>query len=429
MNCSHFKRSILTPIRENLWLFAVTAAFLLPAPVQSIDVEATSSLSGRVLDLKGDPVSGFRLVLAPIPTESVESIDESWFQRYITFMKSSADMKSRTDEMGRFSIRKIAPIKVRLDSDFKSRTDHESATGYEFLSMKVDSVTVYPHRLSALDGIVFAIKPDTHVENVEIRVRSRQYIRGRIVFADGTPLVNASIQISASQRFPDGVGSGSSSSSGETDAEGYFVFQVDETAFYTVTVDYQEFTATAEPFLLRKGENKEDLIFTLDRRPTLADVAAGRVKIYAKSSTSSLPGDMGAWVVNPANGHAYKRIRCGSWDDANSQAVAEDAYLVSITDAAEQEWLLKTFKPQHCWIGLTDSANEGEWVWASGEPVTYTNWGPHEPQDTDWGDEDFVLIEYSGEWSDAGPESIEWGMMNMAIIEKDGFTGKPSGEE
>ena len=47
-------------------------------------------------------------------------------------------------------------------------------------------------------------------------------------------------------------------------------------------------------------------------------------------------------------------------------------------------------------------------------------------KDVDWGDEDFVLIEYSGEWSDAGPESIEWQMARMAIIEKDNVTGKPT---
>ena len=418
MNCSHFKRSILMPIRENPWLFTVTVAFLLVASVQSIALKATSSLSGRVFDLKGNPVSGLNLILAPVPPDSVEDINDPWFQGNISFMES------RTDEMGRFSIRNIAPVKVRLEPFYRS--DRDSATGYEIISMKVGAVTVYQLEPQHFDRFVFAIKPDTHVENVEIRVRSRQYIRGRIVFADGTPLVSTSIQISARRRYPDGVGSGSSGSSGETDAEGYFVYQVDETAFYTVTVDYQGFTATAEPFLLRKGENKEDLVFTLDRRPTLADVAAGRVDVSAKSLTSSLPGDMGAWVVNPANGHAYKRIRCGSWDDANNQAVAEDAYLVSITDAAEQEWLLKTLKPQHCWIGLTDYANEGEWVWASGEPVTYTNWAPHEPKDADWGDEDFVLIEYSGEWSDAGPESIEWQMARMAIIEKDNVTGKPT---
>ena len=109
MNCSHFKHSILAPIRENLRLFTATVAFLLLASVQSIALEATSSLSGRVLDLKGDPVSGFRLMLAPIPPDSVEDINDPWFQENMTFMDS------RTDEMGRFSIRNIAPVKVRLE--------------------------------------------------------------------------------------------------------------------------------------------------------------------------------------------------------------------------------------------------------------------------------------------------------------------------
>ncbi|MDE0299162.1 MAG: carboxypeptidase regulatory-like domain-containing protein [Candidatus Poribacteria bacterium] len=426
MNCAHFKHSILGPIRENSWLFTATVVIMLAASPQSTALVSSCSLSGRVLDLKGNPVPEFRLILTPVSPDSVESINDSWLQGIIALMGSR---KSRTDDEGRFSISDIAPIKVRLDSVFKSRTDHESAAGHDILSMKVGSVTVYPHRPFAFDGIVFAIKPDTHIENVEIRVRSRQYIRGRIVFPDGTPLASANIQINASQRFTDGMGSGSSGTSGETDAEGYFVFQVDEAAYYTVTVVYRGFTATAEPFLLRKGENKEDLVFTLERRPTLADLAAGRVEAAAKSPTSSVPGDMGAWVVNPENGHAYKRIRCGSWDDANSQAAAEGAYLVSISDAVEQEWLVKIFKPERCWIGLTDHPNEGEWVWASGEPVTYTNWGPHEPKDSGWGDEDYVLMEYSGEWSDAGPESMEWGMMNTAIIEKDSFSEKPSGEE
>ena len=38
----------------------------------------------------------------------------------------------------------------------------------------------------------------------------------------------------------------------------------------------------------------------------------------------------GVWVVNPENGHAYKKIRFGGVENAIAQAVKENAYLVSI---------------------------------------------------------------------------------------------------
>ena len=60
-------------------------------------------------------------------------------------------MESRTDDEGRFSIRDIAPVRVQLNSVFKSRTDHESATGHDILSMKVGAVTVYPRQPSAFE--------------------------------------------------------------------------------------------------------------------------------------------------------------------------------------------------------------------------------------------------------------------------------------
>ena len=415
MNCSHFKCFSSSPKRENLWLLAGIVVFSFVASIQSIALEGTSTLSGRVVDLEGNPVAGFGLSLLPFSLESVEITSDSRHQGNTTLLES------HSDEMGRFSIHNIPLVKVRLAP--VSNFYHTSGTSGEILSMKVGTLTVYQLQPSPF-GIAFAIKPDGRIENVEVRVKLRQYIRGRIVFPDGTPLVSAKINISARHRSPDGTGSGSSSSSNGTDTDGYFIYYVDEPAFYTMTANYQGLSATMEPFLLRKGENREDLVFTFDSGPRPSDVSTGRVEVSAEASRSSLPGDGSAWVVNPANGHAYKRIRCKSWDDANTQAVAEDAYLVAINDAAEQEWISKTFKPHMCWIGLTDYANEGEWVWASGEPVTFTNWAPHEPHDNNWGDEDFVSMESSGKWSDVGPEDIEWRIPHISIIEKDSFREK-----
>ena len=402
----------------------LVVAVLVPLPILpqgGIATSITATLSGRVVDVSGTPVAGFGITLEPVPAERDEIIDESGHQW------TSTRLESRTDNMGQFSIHNIPPIKFQLASSTGS--EHESAANYDIVSMKVGELTVHQIEPSPFGGIAFAIKPEAHVEDVEIRVKSRRHIRGRIVFNDGTPLVNESVTISAHHHSTDGVGSGSSSSSGKTDADGYFSYHADETGVYTVTVNYQGLSATADPFLLEEGENKEDLVFTFDSEPLPSKASDGRIEVSAEASTSSLPGDKGAWVVNPANGHAYKRIRCESWDDANIQAIAEGAYLVAINDAEEQEWILQTFKPHNCWIGLTDYENEGEWVWANGEPVTYTNWAPHESKDSDWGNEDFVMIDFSGKWSDVGTDNIEWRMVRTAIIEKDGIATTPSAEK
>lgn len=394
--------------RENLRLLSGIMVFLFAASLQGMALDGTSTLSGRVVDSEGNPVAGFGLSLLPFSLESVEGT-------FITFSDS------HSDETGRFSMHNIPPAKVRLTPVTKFY--HSSGTSGEIISVKVAALTVYRHEYSPWQGIAFAIKPDVHVENVEVRVKLRNHIRGRIVFLDGTPLSSAKINVSVNHRTPDGTGSGSSSSSSETDADGYFKYYVDEPAIYTMTVNYHRLSATADSFLLSKGEDKEDLVFTFDGLPSLPNAPTGRVEVSAEVSTSSR-GVGAAWLVNPANGHAYKRISSESWDEANTQAAAEDGYLVAINDAAEQDWIWKTFGPNQCWIGLTDYANEREWVWVNGEPVTFTNWAPHEPHDKDWGEEDFVSMGLSGEWFDVGPASIEWRLPHIAIIEKDSTTGK-----
>ena len=432
-----------------------TVILLLMASQHGIVAGDTSSLSGRVVDVEGQPVAGFGLILEPVrvepipvqptPVERDETVDEPVRQSDTTVFAT------RTDKTGHFAIRSFPPQRFRLSQ--YTRFDRESEAEYEILSMKVGAITVHQHEPatsggiafaykmkagaiiaqqhepSPFGGIAFAIAPDAHIENVEIRVRPRQHIRGRIVFGDGTPLASGRISINVQRRSPDGTGSGSSSSSGETDADGYFAFHADETAIYTVTVNHQGLSATAEPFLLKEGDNKEDLLFTFESGPISPDASDGRIDVSAEASTSSTPGDEAAWVVNPITGHAYKKIRCNSWDDANIQALAEGAHLVTINDAAEQKWLSEIFGQRPYWIGLTDYAEEGEWVWENGEPVTFTNWAPHEPKDDDWGDEDFVMMGFSGEWSDVGPNSVEWQMVRRAIIEKDGGTTTPSEEK
>lgn len=94
------------------------------------------------------------------------------------------------------------------------------------------------------------------------------------------------------------------------------------------------------------------------------------------------PALLNGQQVFTRDGHLYL-LTSGSvsWTDAQVEAESLGGNLVTINDAAEEAWLQQTFGTQSFWIGLNDRLTEGEFVWASGEQVTYTNWAPGEPND------------------------------------------------
>lgn len=108
-------------------------------------------------------------------------------------------------------------------------------------------------------------------------------------------------------------------------------------------------------------------------------------------------------------GHSYEFIQLDeaiSWTDARAAALSmtfngESGYLVNITSAAEQEfvvnltpgvWIPSDPLQNDGWIGATDKDVEGDWTWADGPeagmvfwrgdasgslvaPFVYENWG------------------------------------------------------
>ncbi len=102
----------------------------------------------------------------------------------------------------------------------------------------------------------------------------------------------------------------------------------------------------------------------------------------ASLSSSALAGPTFSY-----NGHRYFLTEPGTWAEAEAEAVAAGGHLVTINDAAENAWVAATFNPDPpntgAWIGLYQLPGSlepaGGWVWVSGEPVTYLNWGAVEP--------------------------------------------------
>lgn len=424
-----------SPFKLNLISLAVIVALSLLASSHSIAQDAMCTLSGRVVDVDGNPVAGLLIAI-----QSIEiSNDELWPMYMIENVENVAAAytalpKSQTDEAGQFSITDLKPGLIQfLAQPAKPPPGRVSLFGFspsaifapdaEVLSIQIGMLTFYRYNQDEppLGGITFAIEPDVHIENVEVTVQPRMRIRGQIVFVDGTPLANARITISARRRNFDGSGTGGSGGAPWTDDAGYFVQYVDDPGFYTVVVEFQGLRAISEQFILEAGQRYDDLVLMFDSKPVPIEPAPDQTE----------PDSAGQWVVNPSNNHSYKRIRCESWDDAQAKAAAEGAHLVAINDAAEQEWLRRVFGTAPYWIGLTDAAKEGEWKWTSGEPVTYTHWATHKLTTANSGDEDYVFMGLSPDarWHKVGPQSLEWQMPRTAIIEKEGLPVKPSAEE
>src|ERR1041385_1362917 len=130
---------------------------------------------------------------------------------------------------------------------------------------------------------------------------------------------------------------------------------------------------------------------------------SGGLCISSVQAASILAGP----VYNPATTHNYFLLTSSDWTDAEAAAVSMGGHLATVNDAAENDWLASTFsnfggQPRALWIGLNDAAEEGVFVWSSGEAVTYTHWEEGQPDNGGvyYPDEDYVMI-----WPSPGPRS------------------------
>eukprot|EP00964_Phaeocystis_antarctica_P054976 scaffold32325_cov65-Phaeocystis_antarctica.AAC.1 len=88
-----------------------------------------------------------------------------------------------------------------------------------------------------------------------------------------------------------------------------------------------------------------------------------------------------------------------SWGDANAACLAAGLQLATVQSAAQNALLVTAAAGNHVWIGGTDAASEGAWVWSpSNTPLSYTNWYPSEPNNS--GGEDCLMGNYGGKWND-----------------------------
>ena len=420
-----------------------SVVLLLSASVPSV----AASFSGRVVDESGVPVSGVTVALLPQQTE--------------------------TNEIGVFSMTEISASSV---SRLMLLPLHKVA--YEIRAVEVEGVTFYldpVYRFLHRGGFPIAIEePGTDVKDVVIIVRPRMRIRGRVLSTDGAPLRNVEVQFEVKWHSAASGGRGNKTGYTTLDADGYFVQYLEEPAYYTITVGYQDQSVEAEEFLLEDGQRLDGLVLTLRDDPNKQLPSKAVVKPVLKPAVLAPPKPPvkpqivippraydpqsaeaaqkrereGMWAINPDNRHAYKVIHCKTREEAAAKALKQGAHLVTINDAAEQHWLFevfgretfsgdeaeqrwdfKAFGRESFWIGLTGSPKENSLHWANGEPVTYTNWAfsqkavdRDEPTQNDDANPNYtVLIGRTGKWQTVHQGSRLANLIEKAILEKENF--------
>ncbi|XP_036410914.1 CD209 antigen-like protein C [Megalops cyprinoides] len=79
-----------------------------------------------------------------------------------------------------------------------------------------------------------------------------------------------------------------------------------------------------------------------------------------------------------------------SWTDSRKDCKARRADLVKIESQGEQEFLHYHCKSEYYWIGLTDSAIEGTWMWVDDSRLSVGYWEDGEPNNWENRNEDCV---------------------------------------
>ncbi|MEM9916871.1 MAG: lectin-like protein [Bacteroidota bacterium] len=106
-------------------------------------------------------------------------------------------------------------------------------------------------------------------------------------------------------------------------------------------------------------------------------------------------------LMGEFNDHKYFRSIATNltWPQAKALAEANGGTLAIVNDAAENEFIRSNLTFHSGWLGYTDEAQEGTFVWINGETTNYTNWRSGEPNNN--GNEDYArILQNSGQWTD-----------------------------
>ena len=336
MSKSHIRIFILT-------LFLMYAVFFLTITWYSEAQQMETTVSGQVVDNQNNLMQGIEIGIQPI--------DITEIGRFPSIL-GEISMRSRTDSHGNFSISGISSVPVEY------KLLPEGTTNYKIKTIEVGGLTLYAHGFFGFSRIPIGITKGQHLENMIFTLVPRMKISGQIVFNDGTPFRDRTIKIDLKpSHLWDNYRSRMDGTI--TDKEGFFTEFVRGAATYTLSVEYFNLSAISDPIVLQDGDQYDKLVLKLSQdtgKPNMQISDSDNEEINRWRAMQEV------WAVNPANGHAYKTIRCKSWWQAKRKAEEENAYLVSINNAEEQNWIESLFSQNDFyWIGLRLTSKGEKW--------------------------------------------------------------------
>jgi len=161
----------------------------------------------------------------------------------------------------------------------------------------------------------------------------------------------------------------------------------------------------------------DKLLMVLDPKVCVAVVCMGLV-----STASATPVQWS--VASGGNDHWYDLVTdVLTWEDAQTAAASRGGYLATVTSDPENNFIVdEFFGPPPAsggdgfWLGGIQPPGSpepaGNWTWANGDPWTYDNWNPGEPNN-DAGGEDALEIHRAqtnhGGWNDTKREYTKIG--------------------
>lgn len=86
-----------------------------------------------------------------------------------------------------------------------------------------------------------------------------------------------------------------------------------------------------------------------------------------------------------------------------------------------------TLKWSSVFIGANDYYSGGTWEWSNGEPFTYTNWNPGEPNNSGYYGEHFAEVLTSGVWNDVSEYEYRYFIVEFDCHGLEMTSGYPSG--